>query len=244
MTISAVTRQDFALVKNFDAAATRFGKKAALTSDVFERLSAAAKGQAFRVATVHKAGLIQRIRSVVERAIRDGRSWPDVRKEIVALLDSDGIPRPALSRLRTMFGNNVQQGYNDARRELLDDPEINVAFPFRQYLTVGNGTPGVRGVRPEHAALHGLIFKWDDPFWDSHTPPWDYGCRCTFVALTEGQVRRMRKPVRNLGYVRKKVKVKGAKRRGVAANPQFVRGGFDLSSIDRELREALQEMIE
>ena len=95
----------------------------------------------------------------------------------------------------------------------------------------------------EHAALHGLVFKWDDPFWDSHTPPWDYGCRCYVVPLTEAQVRRMGVRVRNVGYVRKRIRVPGQGRRGIGPNPRFVRGKFNLEAIDRELREAVEGMV-
>ncbi|MCH7995014.1 MAG: hypothetical protein IIB57_11305, partial [Planctomycetes bacterium] len=63
-------------------------------------------------------------------------------------------------------------------------------FPFRQYLTVGNGTAGINSVRPEHAMLHGLVFRVDDEFWEYHEPPWEEGCRCFTRGLTEGQVRR------------------------------------------------------
>ncbi len=242
MPISLLTKTDFE-PKSLAEAERHFSKKAALTSNLFERLSVEAKQHAFRVAAVHKAGLIQRIRDVVKRAIRDGTPWPNVRRELMGLFDTGGVPRPALSRLRTMFTMNTQQAYNDARRATLDDPEITEAFPFRKYLTVGNGTAGYKNVRATHAALHGLILRWDDPFWDSHTPPWDYGCRCSFVALTPGQVKKMRKPVRDLTYVRKRIKVPGQKRRGIAANAAFVRGDFDLSAIDKELRKALEEMI-
>ena len=241
MPISLLTKTDFE-PKSLAEAERHFAKKAALTADVFERLSVEAKQHAFRVAAVHKAGLIQRIRDVVKRAVRDGTPWPNVRRELMALFDTGGVPRPALGRLRTMFTMNTQQAYNDARRETLDDPEITGAFPFRQYLTVGNGTPGFKNVRATHAALHGLILRWDDPFWDSHTPPWEFGCRCSFVALTPGQVKKMGK-VRDLAYVRKRIKVPGEKRRGIKANPKFVRGDFDLSGIDAELRKALEEMI-
>lgn len=242
MPISVLTKSDFTPM-TLATAAKRFGTKAALTSDAFERLSAEAKQRAFRIATVHKANLIQRARDVVHKAIRDGTSFQDVRRQLLALFDTEGVPRVSAARLRTIFITNTQQAYNDARRETLDEPEIAAAFPYRQYLTVGNGVPGVRGVRPTHAALHGLVFRWDEPFWDSHTPPWDFNCRCTIRPLTAGQVRRMGVKVRNAGYIRKRIRVRGQKRRGIAANPDFVRGKLNLGRIDRELRKALEEMI-
>ncbi len=242
MPFKLLSKHDFT-PKPATEAAESFGRKIAVPSDVFDRISAEAKSKAFRIAGVHKARLVQRARDIVKKAIEEGTPFPDVRRALTALFAKEDIPRPSLARLRLTFQQNAQQAYNDSRRELLDDPEITSAFPFRQYLTVGNGTAGVRGVRPEHAALHNLVFRWDDPFWDAHTPPWDYGCRCTFIALTPGQVKRRKLKVRNLGFVRKQIKVAGQRKRGIDANAAFVRGDLDLSSIDKEIRKAVEELL-
>lgn len=210
---------------------------------MFDRLSAEAKQRAFRIVGVHKARLIQRARDVVHRAIRDGTPFDTVRRELLAIFKSDKAVTPSIRRLRMVFQQNAQSAYNNARRETLDDPEVTRFFPFRMYLTVGNGVAGVRGVRPEHAALHGLVFAWADPFWDAHTPPWDFGCRCTIVPITAGEVRRKRLKVQNLAFVRRRMRVPGTKRRGITANRNFVRGKLDLSAIDAEIRKLLEETI-
>lgn len=40
-------------------------------------------------------------------------------------------------------------------------------------------------VRPEHKILDGTIRPIDDPFWNTHTPPLDWGCRCDVVPTDE-----------------------------------------------------------
>ena len=242
MTLAVLAKPDFK-PRTADAAGRHFASKVALTSTAFDTLSNEAKGHAVRIAGVHKARLIQRARDAVHRGIRDGTPWPKLRAELLELFDTEGVPPPALSKLRFTFQQNAMQAYNDGRREMLDDPDVQQMFPYRMYLTVGNGTAGVRGVRPEHAALHRLVLKADDPFWDHHTPPWGYGCRCTFVALTRAQARKLGVAVRDLNYVRKRIRVPGQRKRGIAADPRFVRGGFDLAAIDRELRRAVERMI-
>lgn len=49
-------------------------------------------------------------------------------------------------------------------------------FPYWEYKTVGDAL-----VRPEHAALHGLILPANDPRWKLIFPPNGWNCRCYIV---------------------------------------------------------------
>lgn len=53
-------------------------------------------------------------------------------------------------------------------------------FPNLVYRTVGDGR-----VRPEHAALNGIIKTIDDPFWQTYYPPNGWRCRCTVMNTAE-----------------------------------------------------------
>lgn len=234
MSVSVLTQADFT-PQPAGEVRRRFARKAALTSEIFERLSMAAQRRAFRIAGVNNARLIQAVRNRIASAVEAGTPWPDVRRELTRLFSATGSEMPGLHRLRQVFITNTQMSYNDSRREILDDQTD--AFPYWQYLTVGNGTAGVNGVRAEHAALHGLIFRADDPFWDAHYPPWGFNCRCTVRALTPGEVQSLDLPVRNLSYVRSKLRIK--------ADADFDRSGDpNLDTIDAELRRALEEMLD
>lgn len=46
-------------------------------------------------------------------------------------------------------------------------------FPNLEYLPSRSADP-----RDEHAVLYGTIKPFDDPFWDAHYPPSDWGCKC------------------------------------------------------------------
>lgn len=245
MSINVLTKDDFR-PKSFEEARAAFARKIPLTSDAFDRLASEHRRRAFRIATVNNARLVQQARDMLAKAVEDGRPFAEFRRELLALFDSAGVPRPALYRLQLVFRQNVLHAYSEARREVLDRPEITAAFPYRMYLTVGNGTPGVRNVRPEHAALHRKVFRWNDPFWVEFLPPWDYGCRCTFVALTAADVKRMRVVVWTYkGGMVQPLAGKRGKRFALKPHPDFGsdKVEFDLSNLDAELRRVVEENL-
>jgi uncharacterized protein with gpF-like domain len=47
--------------------------------------------------------------------------------------------------------------------------------------------------RAEHKAWDGIVLRVDDPWWDTHRPPNDFGCRCSVIQLTAEEAERMGK---------------------------------------------------
>ena len=191
-------------------------------------------------------------RNVVNRGIRESLPFKQVELDLLGIfVDMDGpsasrnrvrfIMSSSIRRLRTLFDLSVDVAYRHAPRAEPDDPDVIRFFPFRKYFTVGKR---IAGVCPDHAALHGLVFTWDDPFWEYHTPPWAFGCRCTYAWLTAGQVRRKGLEVRDLAFVRKRIHVEGTERLGIAANPNFRHGKPDPAVMKAEIDKALAGMAE
>ncbi|MDT7838205.1 phage head morphogenesis protein [Aquabacterium sp. OR-4] len=60
--------------------------------------------------------------------------------------------------------------------------------PYLMYDAVGDAD-----TRPEHAAWDGLVLPADAPWWSTHYPPNDWGCRCGVIQLSADQVQRLGK---------------------------------------------------
>jgi SPP1 gp7 family putative phage head morphogenesis protein len=56
--------------------------------------------------------------------------------------------------------------------------------PYWQYMSMQDVA-----VRHAHASLHGRVYRYDHPFWDTWYPPNGFNCRCYVKALTPGQVK-------------------------------------------------------
>ncbi len=58
-------------------------------------------------------------------------------------------------------------------------------LPWVRYVTAGD-----HRVRPAHATWHGVILRWDDPWWDTHFPPNGFNCRCHVQMLGDDDLVR------------------------------------------------------
>lgn len=244
MPVSLITENDFR-PQRFEEATAALRRKVPVTDEEFARLTTANKGQALKIANVNNARLVQQIRDFLARKLGEGKTFAEVKDELRAMFDGAGIPQPALSRLRFSYLENVRRSYAEARRAVLEEEAVQHNFPYWKYLTVGNGTPGFRNVRPEHAALHGKVFAADDPVWNRFYPPWDFGCRCSVIPLTAGMVRRGQMTVWT--YRGGRVVAANGPRRGrgfkLEPNDKYDRSAkeFDLSSLDADLRKVVEE---
>jgi len=151
-----------------------------------------AQAKAFTVAGVTRMDMLQDIREAVDKAISSGTTYADFEKTLVPILQAKGwwgrdaqtdketgeVAGKGLTpwRMKTIYETNVQTAYAAGRYKRFMD---NVADrPYWMYSAVMD-----RRTRPSHAALNGLVFRADDPFWDSFYPPNGFRCRCSVRAL-------------------------------------------------------------
>lgn len=162
--------------------------KPALAREVFDQLLPELRAYAFTVAGVTSADALQTIRNTVAE-LPTGTPWNEVKARLVKdrspwVVDKTADEETqakqetaATRKAELLLRLHGGQAYSIASYEV--QQRQRRAFPYLQYRTMEDSK-----VRPGHAALDGVVLPADDPFWDDHYPPWDYGCRCLVIPLS------------------------------------------------------------
>lgn len=160
-----------------------------------------AQAQSFTVANVARMDVLQDIREAVSTALREGKTGKWFEDALTPKLQAKGwwgkrldkdargkdiaVRQGSPARLRLIYGQNLQTAYMAGRyREQLADADER---PWWTLVVVMDAV-----TRPTHAALNGLTFRFDDPFWTTHYPPNDWGCRCRVRARSARALERDR----------------------------------------------------
>ncbi len=160
-----------------------------------------ANAHAFTVAKATSLDVLRTIRAEVDKAIGVGQTLESFKKALrprleelgwwgqQEVLDADTgeVTKAQLGstrRLRTIYQTNVQTSYMAGRyKRLVDNADDR---PYWRYVAIMDGR-----TRPEHAALNGKVWRWDDPIWQVIWPPNGWGCRCRVVALTQAEFDKL-----------------------------------------------------
>lgn len=142
--------------------------KAPVTRTVFDSLLPELRGRAFTVTGIEDATTLQRIRDSIAD-LPQGSVWNEVKGNLVDELTpylADGAERRAELLLRT----HAFQAFQASNWRVAQEDEDTTHL---QYLATEDDR-----TRDSHLALNGLILPKNDPFWEKHFPPWEWGCRC------------------------------------------------------------------
>lgn len=169
-----------------------------ITNDWREMLEDA-HAKAFTISKMTDAELLKDTKKTLEEALSNGWSSAKTQRELTnmfktrgwwgkqTIIDKNGgektIQLGSPHRVRTIYRQNIQSAYN-AGRYLKQLQNVDFA-PYFQYICVLD-----ESTRPEHRALHGKVFRYDDPIWASLYPPNGFGCRCIVRQLTAAEVNR------------------------------------------------------
>jgi hypothetical protein len=158
-----------------DAIAFLRGKNLATSThwtDVWKQ----AHARSFMVAGAATEALVGDFHEAVTRAIAEGRSLKDFRKDFDAIVEKHGWAHngSAAWRSKIIYETNLSMAYAAGRYAQMIEPGTLAVFPFWEYLHTSCRHP-----RLQHLAWSGLVLRADDPWWDTHYPPngWRCGCR-------------------------------------------------------------------
>lgn len=156
--------------------------------------------RSFTVAKAARVDVLTTIQGEVERAIAQGVSQQEFIDTLAprlkklgwwgkqVIVDSAGnaetVQLGSPRRLALIYNVNTRVAYNVGRyAQLMNSTDTH---PFWQYVAVMDSR-----TRPSHAALNGLVFRYDDPFWKTHYPPNGWNCRCRVRALSQERMNAL-----------------------------------------------------
>lgn len=173
-------------------------QKIALPAEAIDKLDAEYHDFAFVVSGLTRADLTSDMKWLIEKAIEEGMDFEDFQRQFDRLIGRKGWqPREASggekaksTRLYTILDTNVRRSHAAGRIRQARKPEVLKRRPYWMWVWRDSVQP-----RPHHEALNGKVFLASDPFWDIATPPCAFGCRCSFFALSERDLKRMDKMI-------------------------------------------------
>ena len=156
----------------------------------WDDITRAQHDRAFMVAGAQKADLLADLATAVDKAISQGTSLEEFRRDFRATVTrrgwhgwtGEGSTRGEAWRTRVIYRTNIATSYAAGRMAQL----IEGNFAFWIYRHGGSSEP-----RVIHLGWDGLVLPPDHPFWVTHGPPNGWGCSCYVIgARTEAGARR------------------------------------------------------
>ena len=208
-----------------------------------------AHDRVFVVAKATSIDIVNDIKKDLTKAIAEGKPYQSFANDIIPKLKEHGwwgkgdqinqetgeVANININqrRLRNIYQTNVRTAYAAGHYEEMKNAS-DVA-PYWRYIAVPQG-PRNKNPRADHQMLHNLVFKHDDPFWDTHYPPNGWGCHCRVEALSKKSVEKMFgksaddvvKKTKPEDYVKETIKVQG---KSINVNGYKIGGRISLPSI-------------
>jgi SPP1 gp7 family putative phage head morphogenesis protein len=152
-----------------------------------------AQSKAFTVAKVMRADILQDIRGMVDKALDEGITFAQFKKELAPRLQEKGwwgkkesvdkttgliteTQLGSVARLKTIYRQNLQSAYMAGHYKSMT--EVADDLPIWEYVSVVDSRTTERC-----RSLNGKKYRSDDPVWDVIYPPNHWGCRATVRAL-------------------------------------------------------------
>lgn len=146
--------------------------------------------RSFMVAGAATKALVDDFRGAVAKALEQGISIGDFRKEFDAIVDKHGWAHNGTAgwRASIIYETNLSTAYAAGRYAQMTEPDTLRVYPYWQYMHTSSARP-----RPQHLAWVGTTLAADDPWWATHYPPNGWRCKCSVRPVSEAGMRRQGK---------------------------------------------------
>jgi hypothetical protein len=172
-----------------------FRQKVNLGTQRWDDILGAAHDRSFVVAGAAKANLLADLRAAVTKAINQGTTLAEFRKDFDALVarhgwtgwTGEGTAGGRAWRTRIIYETNLRASYAAGRWAQIQ--QVKAERPYLLYRHNDN----VLHPRPLHVAWDGKVIPADDPWWRTHFPPNGWGCQCRVHAVDDAYLRKLGK---------------------------------------------------
>lgn len=169
-----------------------FRAKLDLPTQRWDDLLGAAHDRAFVVAGAMKADLLMDLRAAVDKAMADGTTIRQFRKDFQQIVANrgwtgwtgQGTKAGEAWRTRVIYDTNLFTSYSAGRYQQMQ--AVKATRPYWRY----RHSPASLDPRPEHVAWDGKVLRADDPWWAAHYPPNGFGCKCFVETLSPRDVEK------------------------------------------------------
>ena len=150
--------------------------------------------------------MLSDIQTSLSFALAKGQSFASWKKELKPLLDKKGWGTLNNKRLKKIYETNMLQAYAEGKKKRYMSMRANPNSPKIDQLVnkdidkdIAKYDDGIylryttmldNRVRYSHRLLHGIILPRNHPFWETHTPPIDFGCRCRVMPLSADMIKQ------------------------------------------------------
>lgn len=159
-----------------------------------------AHAQSFTVAKATRLDVLSDIYNALSDDLKNGGTFPAFLTKMQPILEAKGwwgrrdlvnrltgevqtVTYGTPWRLETIYETNLQVAYMVGRYQGM--MAAKQYAPWWEYSAVMDNR-----TRPTHAALNGLVFRYDDPFWQTWYPPNGFRCRCRVIPRTDIEKER------------------------------------------------------
>jgi hypothetical protein len=167
-----------------------FRQKVNMPTRAWDDLRHGAHARAWSVAGVQAQDMLTDIRAAMDKAIAQGTTLEEFRRDINPLLGrlgwADRGPGYVAWRTRVVYETNMRTAYAAGRYAEMTDPDVLAARPFWRYRHSGK-----KDFRQLHKDWDGKVIPASDDFWKTHFPPNGWGCGCYVQSLGPRDLARL-----------------------------------------------------